>query len=86
MRKLLFVLLIVFIVTQKKPPRPPRTFNPISWLNITKAVGFRLTNNTDKYKEEVAKLDIPQKMKDLSAKEDLSKKKSYIQWSKIRLY
>ena len=77
MRKLLFVLLIIFVATLKKRPIPPphRRFDPIRTLNVTKAVGFILRNNTEKYKEEVAKLDIPQKMKDLAAKEDLSKKR-----------
>ena len=77
MRKLLLVLLVVFVVS-KKPPRPPirpGTFDPVRTVNVTKALGFKLRNNTDKYKEEVAKLDIPQKIKDLAAKGDLSKKR-----------
>ena len=77
MRKLLFVLLVVFVTSQKKPPRPPRPgkFDPVRTLNVSKAVGFKLRNNTEKYKEEVAKLDIPQKMKELAEKGDLTKKR-----------
>ena len=77
MRKLLFVLLVVFVASQKKPPRPPRPgkFDPVKTLNVSKAVGFKLRNNTEKYKEEVAKLDIPQKMKELAEKGDLTKKR-----------
>ena len=76
MRKLLLVLLIVFVATQKRRPRPPRPdrHNIISSLNVTKAAGFELRNNTENYLQEVAKLDIPQKIKDMVSKVNVSKK------------
>ena len=71
MRKLLLLLLIVFVATQKKP-RPK--FKIIRTLNVTKAVGFELHNKTENYPQEIAKLDIPQKIKDMASKVNLTKK------------
>ena len=71
MRKLLLLLLIVFVATQKKP-RPK--FKIIRTLNVTKAVGFELRNNTENYVQEIAKLDIPQKIKDMASKVNVTKK------------
>ena len=71
MRKLLLLLLIVFVASQKKP-RP--IFKIIRTLNVTKAVGFELRNNTENYLQEIAKLDIPQKIKDMASKVNVTKK------------
>lgn len=73
MKKLLFALLLVFVLSQRKPPKPRPHFNLISKVNVTKAVGFKLKNNTEKYKDEISKLDIPAKIKEMALKADLNK-------------